>query len=160
VHITDHHHWRAPLEAGVESGFFLIEADMAQLEPSAFWREMGEKRWAHPMDEHGHRNPSRRYRSTSKSCATTSIVHWRDSCAAPAVREKHRPHSVEFAGRTFFRHRIVVGPTHEDFMRAVDEALVLRGAPRHANCQDIGALLRNSRARLQAAAYASAAVLL
>src|ERR1017187_6121828 len=35
IFITDHHHLaRAALEAGIETGFFLVEAEMAQLAPT------------------------------------------------------------------------------------------------------------------------------
>jgi hypothetical protein len=126
VYITDHHHLaRAALEAGIESGFFLIEADMAQLEPSAFWREMGEKRWAHPIDEHGQRQP---FTAIPKHCEELRDDVYRS--LAGFVRtaggyEKTPTAFCEFAWADFFRHRIVIGPTHEDFMRAVDEALAL-----------------------------------
>src|ERR1700733_13591543 len=44
IFITDHHHLaRAALEAGIETAFFLIEAELPQLDAGAFWRTMQEK---------------------------------------------------------------------------------------------------------------------
>lgn len=130
VHITDHHHLaRAALEAGIESGFFLIEADLALLEPSAFWREMGEKRWAHPIDEHGRRQP---FTAIPKHLEELRDDVYRS--LAGFVRtaggyEKTPTAFCEFAWADFFRHRIVIGPTQEDFERAVATALVLARSP-------------------------------
>jgi hypothetical protein len=39
----------------------------------------------------------------------------------------------EFLWADFFRHRIVVGPTHEDFQRAVAAALALARSPAAAS---------------------------
>ena len=126
VYITDHHHLaRAALEAGIESGFFLIEADLTPHEPSGFWREMGEKRWAHPIDEHGQRQPF--------TAIPKHLTELRDDVyrsIAGFVRtaggyDKTPTAFCEFAWADFFRKRIVVGPTHEDFMRAVAAALLL-----------------------------------
>jgi hypothetical protein len=130
LHITDHHHLaRAALEAGVETGFFLIEADLAQLDSSAFWREMGEKSWAHPIDEHGKRQP---FTAIPKHLGELRDDVYRS--LAGFVRtaggyDKTPTAFCEFAWADFFRHRILVGPTHEDFKRAVDEALALARSP-------------------------------
>jgi hypothetical protein len=126
IYITDHHHLaRAALEAGIDTGFFLIEADMAQLEPTAFWRAMGEKRWAHPIDEQGHRQP---FTAIPKHLEELRDDIYRS--VAGFVRraggyDKTPTAFAEFLWADFFRHRIVVGPTQEDFKRAVDEASVL-----------------------------------
>ena len=126
IYITDHHHLaRAALEAGIDTGFFLIEADIAQLELTAFWRAMGEKRWAHPIDEQGHRQPF--------TSIPAHLEELRDDVyrsVAGFVRraggyDKTPTAFAEFLWADFFRHRIVVGPTHEDFKRAVDEASAL-----------------------------------
>jgi hypothetical protein len=130
VHITDHHHLaRAALEAGIETGFFLIEADLARLDASEFWDEMGHKRWAHPIDEHGRRQP---FTAIPKHLDELRDDVYRS--LAGFVRtaggyEKTPTAFCEFAWADFFRQRIVVGPTHEDFKRAVDEALALARSP-------------------------------
>jgi hypothetical protein len=126
IYITDHHHLaRATLEAGIETGFFLIEADMAQLEPTAFWRTMGEKRWAHPIDEQGHRQP---FTAIPKHLEELRDDVYRS--LAGFVRSaggyyKTPTAFAEFVWADFFRQRILIGPHHEDFKRAVDEALTL-----------------------------------
>jgi len=130
VYITDHHHLaRAALEAGIESAFFLIEADMAQLEFAAFWRAMGEKRWAHPIDERGHRQP---FTAIPKHLEELRDDIYRS--VAGFVRnaggyDKTPTAFAEFLWADFFRQRIVVGPAHEDFQRAVAQALVLARSP-------------------------------
>jgi hypothetical protein len=126
IFITDHHHLaRAALEVGIDTAFFLIEADLGQLEYTAFWRTMVEKHWAHPIDEHGQRQPS--------SAIPKHLEELRDDVyrsIAGFVRsaggyDKTPTAFAEFLWADFFRHRIVVGPTHEDFQRAVDAALAL-----------------------------------
>ena len=130
VHITDHHHLaRAALAAGIQSGFFLIEADLAHLDASAFWREMVDKSWAHPIDEQGQRQPC--------TAIPRHLQELRDDVyrsLAGFVRmaggyEKTPTAFAEFAWADFFRHRIVVGSKPEDFPRAVDAALVLARSP-------------------------------
>jgi hypothetical protein len=126
IYITDHHHLaRAALEAGIDTGFFLIEADMAQLEFTEFWRAMGEKRWAHPIDAHGQRQP---FTAIPKHLEELRDDVYRS--IAGFVRtaggyDKTPTAFAEFLWADFFRQRIDVGPTHEDFRRAVDEALPL-----------------------------------
>jgi hypothetical protein len=130
IFITDHHHLaRAALEAGIETAFFLIEAELPQLDAGAFWRTMQEKCWAHPIDEHGAR----------QSCGSIPkhLEQLRDDVyrsVAGFVRsaggyDKTPTAYAEFLWADFFRHRIVVGPTHEDFRRAVAEALALARSP-------------------------------
>jgi hypothetical protein len=126
VYITDHHHLaRAALEAGIDYGFFLIQADFAQLECGAFWRTMGEKRWAHPIDEQGHRQ---RYSDIPKHLEALRDDVYRS--LAGFVRsaggyDKTPTAYAEFLWADFFRHRIMIGPTHEDFKHAVEQGLLL-----------------------------------
>ena len=57
VYITDHHHLgRAAIEAGVTSGFVLVEADLSSCSLDDFWKEMDNKLWVHPLDENGVRH--------------------------------------------------------------------------------------------------------
>jgi hypothetical protein len=126
VYITDHHHLaRAALEAGIDTGFFLIEAEMAQLEPSAFWREMGEKHWAHPIDEKGQRQPFTAIPKHLEELRDDVYRSLAGFVRAAGGYEKTPTAFAEFLWADFFRHRILVGPTPEDFTRAVDEALAL-----------------------------------
>jgi hypothetical protein len=126
IFITDHHHLaRAALESGIETGFFLIEAEMGTFEPTVFWHTMREQRWAHPIDEQGHRQPC--------SAIPKHLHELRDDVyrsLAGFVRsaggyEKTPTAFAEFVWAEFFRHRIIIGPTHDDFKRAVGQALAL-----------------------------------
>src|SRR5579862_9567293 len=46
LYITDHHHLgRAALEAGVPTGYFLVEADLSKCNVETFWKEMNENQW-------------------------------------------------------------------------------------------------------------------
>lgn len=130
IFITDHHHLaRAALELGIATAFFLIEADMRQLDYTTFWRTMGEKHWAHPIDQHGARQP---FAAIPKHLEELRDDVYRS--VAGFVRtaggyDKTPTAFAEFLWADFFRHRIVVGPTHEDFQRAVAAALALARTP-------------------------------
>ena len=126
VYITDHHHLaRAALEAGIDYGFFLIQADFAQLECGAFWRTMGEKRWAHPIDEQGHRQPFAAIPKRLEELRDDVYRSLAGFVRTAGGYEKTPTAFAEFLWADFFRHRIVIGPTHEDFKGAVEEALFL-----------------------------------
>jgi hypothetical protein len=57
LYITDHHHLgRAALEAGIPNGCFEVEADLSKYTTEAFWQEMNENHWVHPLDESGVRH--------------------------------------------------------------------------------------------------------
>ena len=126
VFITDHHHLaRAALESGIETGFFLLEAEMACFDPTLFWHTMREQRWAHPIDEQGHQQPC--------SAIPKHLAELRDDVyrsLAGFVRSaggyaKTPTAFAEFVWADFFRHRIVIGPTHADFKHAVDQGFAL-----------------------------------
>jgi hypothetical protein len=126
IFITDHHHLaRAAIESGIESGFFLIDAEMEKFDATVFWHTMCEQRWAHPIDEHGQRQPC--------SAIPAHLHELRDDVyrsLAGFVRsaggyEKTPTAFAEFVWADFFRHRVRVGPTHADFKHALDEALAL-----------------------------------
>jgi hypothetical protein len=126
VFITDHHHLaRAALEAGIQSGVFLIEADMAQLEPGAFWRAMGAQRWAHPIDEHGERQPFTAIPKHLEELRDDVYRSLAGFVRSAGGYDKTPTAFAEFAWADFFRHRIAVGPRPEDFKHAVDAALAL-----------------------------------
>jgi hypothetical protein len=130
IFITDHHHLaRAALESGIETACFLIEAEMGKLEPAVFWHSMCDQRWAHPIDEQGHRQAC--------SAIPKHLRELRDDVyrsLAGLVRsaggyEKTPTAFAEFVWADFFRHRVVIGPTHADFTRALAEALALAKSP-------------------------------
>ena len=58
LYITDHHHLgRACDEAGVDSGFFLVEDDFSSLPIAQFWPKMAAAHWVHPIDQAGKPRP-------------------------------------------------------------------------------------------------------
>lgn len=126
LYITDHHHLgRAACEAGVETGFFCVEADFCKLGSAEFWREMHSARWAHPIDEHGRR------------CSFDDIPNHLEKLRDDVYRslagyvrdaggyDKTPTAFAEFLWADFFRPRIVVGPARSDFDAAVAKAVKL-----------------------------------
>lgn len=126
LYITDHHHLaRALHDAGYDTGFFLVEADLSKLAPEAFWKAMDERRWVHPIDAQGKRQ------------STDDIPHHVQKLLddpyrslAGYVREaggytKTDTAFAEFLWADFFRVRIAIGPTRSDFEAAVKQALAL-----------------------------------
>jgi len=124
--ITDHHHLgRALWEAGIERGFFLIEADLANLAADAFWAEMAAKHWVHPIDEHG-----RRRRIDLLPKHIDGLIDDPYRSLSGFVRNaggfaKTPTAFAEFLWADFFRKRIRIGAHRADFDRAVAEAMRL-----------------------------------
>jgi hypothetical protein len=126
LYITDHHHLaRALSDAGYDTGFFLVEADLSKLAMEAFWKSMGERAWVHPIDADGHRR------------ATDAIPHHLDKLVDDPYRSlagyvraaggfaKTPTAFAEFLWADFFRTRIVIGPKRSDFDEAVRQAATL-----------------------------------
>lgn len=126
LYITDHHHLgRAMLDAGIESGFFEVDADLSKLAPDAFWTEMNKRSWVHPLDEHGVRH---RYVSIPKHLEDLVDDIYRS--LAGYVREgggyeKSLAPFAEFVWADFFRRHIAIEDLKADFKTAVDAALAL-----------------------------------
>src|ERR1700730_1293126 len=52
LYITDHHHLaRAASEAGIETGFFCVEADFSKRECGGFWRAVVAACWAAHIEQ-------------------------------------------------------------------------------------------------------------
>ncbi|MBS0367196.1 MAG: hypothetical protein JSR67_15390 [Proteobacteria bacterium] len=126
LYITDHHHLgRAAIEAGLDSGFFDVEDDFSRLSLAQFWPKMQAANWAHPVDEHGKIRP------------VTDIPNHLDKLRDDPYRslagyvrndggyQKTPTAFAEFLWADFFRPRVVIGPTHQDFRNSVDAALKL-----------------------------------
>jgi hypothetical protein len=134
LYITDHHHLgRAASEAGIDSGFFCVEADFSRLGVTEFWREMSTVRWAHPIDEGG--------RPCSFGDIPNHLEKLRDDVyrsLAGYVRDagayaKTPTAFAEFLWADFFRPRIVVGPERSDFDAAVAKAVQLASSKEAAH---------------------------
>jgi hypothetical protein len=124
--ITDHHHLgRAAIEAGVISGFFLVEADLSSCGLDDFWKEMNKNLWVHPLDEHGVRH----YYSAIPDRLAELVDDVYRSLAG-YVRDaggydKTPTAFAEFVWADFFRRTIAIEDLKADFHAAVHTALLL-----------------------------------
>jgi hypothetical protein len=126
LYITDHHHLgRAALEAKVPTGFFLVEADLSKCTPEAFWKEMNENQWVHPLDENGVRH----YYATIPDRLGKLVDDVYRSLAG-YVRdaggfEKTPTAFAEFIWADFFRRNVAIETVRADFKTAVEAGLSL-----------------------------------
>ena len=120
LYITDHHHLgRAAFDAKVASGFFLVEADLSKCTPEAFWKEMNENQWVHPLDENGVRHyyaaiPDRLNKLTDDVYRSLA-GYVRDAGGF----EKTPTAFAEFIWADFFRRNVPVETVRSDFQTAV-----------------------------------------
>jgi len=126
LYITDHHHLgRAALDAKVASGFFLVEADLSKCTLDAFWKEMNENQWVHPLDENGVRH----FYARIPNCLDKLVDDVYRSLAG-YVRdaggfEKTPTAFAEFIWADFFRRNIAIETVHSDFSTAVHAGMSL-----------------------------------
>ncbi len=126
LYITDHHHLgRAALEAGVPTGFFLVEADLSKCTPESFWQEMNENLWVHPLDENGVRHC---YSTVPDSLGKLVDDVYRS--LAGYVRDeggfdKTPTAFAEFIWADFFRRNIAIETVQSDFQTAVHAGISL-----------------------------------
>jgi hypothetical protein len=120
LYITDHHHLgRAALDAGVATGFFEVETDLSKCSIEAFWKEMNEGQWVHPLDENGVRHY---YASIPDSLGKLVDDVYRS--LAGYVRDaggydKTPTAFAEFVWADFFRRNIAIETVRADFQTAV-----------------------------------------
>jgi len=126
LYITDHHHLgRAALDAKLPTGFFLVEADLSKCTLEAFWKEMNESLWVHPLDENGVRH--------SYSMIPDKLGKLVDDVyrsLAGYVRDaggfdKTPTAFAEFIWADFFRRNIAVETVRADFPTAVQAGISL-----------------------------------
>jgi hypothetical protein len=126
LYITDHHHLgRAALEAGIVNGFLEVEADLSKCTLEAFWKEMNENLWVHPLDENGVRHhypmiPDR----------LDGLVDDVYRSVAGYVRDaggfdKTPKAFAEFIWADFFRRNIAIETVRSDFPTAVQAGISL-----------------------------------
>ena len=126
LHITDHHHLgRALWEAGIESGSFLVEADLSGLDPREFWVEMDRRHWVHPVDSQGRRHGADLLPKHIKDLVDDPYRSLAGYVRNAGGFEKTPTAFAEFLWADFFRRRVRIGPKREDFDAAVKEALRL-----------------------------------
>ena len=120
LYITDHHHLgRAAFDAGVTSAFFEVDDDLSKCSVEAFWKEMNENQWVHPLDEHGVRHF---YTSIPDSLGKLVDDIYRS--LAGYVRDaggydKTPTAFAEFIWADFFRRNIAIETVQSDFQTAV-----------------------------------------
>jgi hypothetical protein len=130
LYITDHHHLaRAALEAGVDSGYFAVDADFGSHELEDFWRKMDENSWVHPLDQNGVR-----HHYTSIPNHLNQLVDDIYRSLAGFVRdaggyEKTRTAFAEFIWADFFRRNVAIEDVNADFHGAVRHAHRLARSP-------------------------------
>ena len=126
LYITDHHHLgRAALEAGVTTGFFLVEADLSRGTLESFWKEMNENLWVHPLDENGVR-----HNYSMIPDKLSKLVDDLYRSLAGYVRDaggfdKTPTAFAEFIWADFFRRNIAVETVRLDFQTAVQAGIAL-----------------------------------
>jgi hypothetical protein len=130
LYITDHHHLaRAALEAGVDGGYYEVEADLASHDTDEFWDEMNKNSWVHPLDQNGVR-----HRYVSIPSRLNKLVDDVYRSLAGFVRdaggfEKTRTAFAEFIWADFFRRNVSIEDLTADFDRAVRHAQRLARSP-------------------------------
>jgi hypothetical protein len=126
LYITDHHHLgRAACEAGIETGFFLVEDDFSKVPIAQFWPRMSAARWAHPIDEHGRRRPFTEIPDHLEQLRDDPYRSLACFVRNAGGFDKTPTAYAEFLWADFFRGRVVIGPTRADFDNAVKKALAL-----------------------------------
>jgi len=130
LYITDHHHLgRAAAEAGIDTGFFLVEEDFSKLAIADFWPKMQQAQWVHPIDETGR---LRTFQDIPQHLEQLIDDPYRS--LAGYVRnaggyEKTAAAFAEFLWADFFRPRVPVGDTRPEFHASVDTAVKLAVSP-------------------------------
>jgi hypothetical protein len=126
LYITDHHHLgRAMSEAGVDTGFFSVEADYSEIAIAQFWPKMQASRWAHPVDQRGQLRPFTDIPDHLEKLHDDPYRSLAGYVRNAGGYDKTPTAFAEFAWADFFRPRVAIGPTREDFQRSVDLALKL-----------------------------------
>jgi hypothetical protein len=126
LYITDHHHLgRALWESGVENAFVIVEKEWRNLGLPHFWQAMIQAHWAHPIDARGERRPYREIPDHLKQLRDDVYRSLAAYVRAAGGYDKTPTPFAEFAWADWFRHRVAIGTTRDDFNRAVTEAVKL-----------------------------------
>jgi hypothetical protein len=124
--ITDHHHLaRALREVKARHAYVVVEDELMTPSVDRFWRTMMARHWAHPINERGELRP---YREIPRHVHSLRDDVYRSLAAF--VREaggyKKTPTAyADFVWADWFRARVKIGATAEDFHHAVDEGVRL-----------------------------------
>lgn len=126
LYITDHHHLgRAALEASVPTGFFLVEADLSKCTLEAFWKEMNENLWVHPLDENGVRHSYAMIPDTLNKLVDDVYRSLAGYVRDAKGYDKTPTAFAEFIWADFFRRNIAIETVRADFQTAVQAGIAL-----------------------------------
>ena len=130
LYITDHHHLgRACDEAGVDSGFFLVEDDFSGLPIAQFWPKMAAAHWVHPIDRVGKPRPFEDLPDHLQKLVDDPYRSLAGYVRDAGGYEKTPTAFAEFLWADFFRPRVAIGPTRPDFHKSVDQAMKIAASP-------------------------------
>jgi hypothetical protein len=125
-YVIDHHHLALALhEEKVKDVAVTVIANLAKLEPDAFWVVMDNRSWMHPFDADGVR---RHYKDIPKSVTELADDPFRSLAGelrrAGGFAKDTTPFS-EFIWADFLRRRMKRKLVEDDFDRAMEKALQL-----------------------------------
>jgi hypothetical protein len=125
-YVIDHHHLALALhEEKVKDVAVTVIANLAKLEPDAFWVVMDNRSWMHPFDADGVR---RHYKDIPKSVTDLADDPFRSLAGelrrAGGFAKDTTPFS-EFIWADFLRRRMKRKLVEDDFDRALEKALQL-----------------------------------
>ncbi len=126
LYVTDHHHLGLAAEqAGIDTGFFLVEEDFSKLAIADFWPKMQAANWVHPVDQNG---TPRTFQDIPDHLRKLLDDPYRSLAAYvrnAGAYEKTAAAYAEFQWADFFRPRIEIGNTRPQFDQSVDSAVKL-----------------------------------
>jgi hypothetical protein len=126
LYITDHHHLgRAASEAGLDSGFFLVEDDFSKLAIAQFWPQMNVARWVHPIDQKGQVRGFDDIPDHLEKLVDDPYRSLAGYVRDAGGYEKTPTAFAEFLWADFFRPRVKIGPTRQQFDAGVQTGLKL-----------------------------------
>jgi hypothetical protein len=126
LYITDHHHLaRAALEAGVETGICVIEADLSSYDVAKFWDEMNDNLWVHPLDEHGVRHLYEALPDHLEALVDDIYRSLAGYVRDAGGYEKTPTAFAEFVWADYFRRSLAVETVKANFRAAVQAAIPL-----------------------------------
>jgi hypothetical protein len=134
LYITDHHHLgRACCEAGVDTGFFLVEEDFSKVPIAVFWPKMAVAQWVHPIDQTGKPRPFEEIPGHLDKLLDDPYRSLAGYVRNAGGFEKTLTAFAEFLWADFFRPRVHIGPTPQEFTKSVDSAMKLVTLPEAAH---------------------------
>ena len=134
LYITDHHHLgRACSEAGVDTGFFLVEEDFSKVPIAQFWPKMAAAQWVHPIDQTGKPRPFEEIPGHLEKLLDDPYRSLAGYVRNAGGFEKTPTAFAEFLWADFFRPRVRIGPTPQEFNKSVDSAMKLAASPEAAH---------------------------